>query len=133
MAMLARTAAGSQSAVSTPSQRMVPLPGWYRLHNSLARVVLPEPFSPTRGQHLATADLQAYPVEHRLVPPGIGEAQILDGDAGEVPGRADPAAGRRHLVQEVVDVGDHGRGAAYAVHRLHHAVQPPGQRPRGQS
>ena len=44
-----RSSSGSTVAVSTPSQSTRPWSGRYSRHSSLARVVLPEPFSPTRA------------------------------------------------------------------------------------
>ena len=44
-----RTSSGSTAAVSVPSHSTRPCWGRYSRHSSLARVVLPEPFSPTRA------------------------------------------------------------------------------------
>jgi hypothetical protein len=44
-----RSPSGSAAAVSTPSHSTRPPWGRYSRHSSLARVVLPEPFSPTRA------------------------------------------------------------------------------------
>jgi len=44
-----RCPSGSQVATSVPSHRTVPDEGWYKPASSLARVVLPEPLTPTRA------------------------------------------------------------------------------------
>ena len=46
-AMRSRSGSPSTSAIATSSQRTVPDCGWYSPARILARVVLPDPFSPT--------------------------------------------------------------------------------------
>jgi hypothetical protein len=65
-----RSPSGSTVAVSTPSQSTRPRWGRYSRQSSLARVVLPEPFSPTRATISPAPISMDTPATAGVVAPG---------------------------------------------------------------